>query len=278
MPATSSQHKTGAFIATKVTGIYFRLKADGTKTFYVRYTRPEGKRTFEAAGSWEDAKARLAQVQGKITRGEVVGKSSTTLAQVVEDWQAIRTGKPRSIETQDSHIRLYIAPAIGRMKVRDINRAVVLKWLAGLKRHDGQEGALSDATKAGVLSTLSAVLDLAVDDDIISVNPVKTLGRKQKPRQAKHAGRVLADGQMERLLASVSKRRRPWLVPIIRFTVLTGLRLGEVCGLRWGDVNFESNLLTLSNSSARTGGSVRSRAASPTRSRCCLPCERYSRS
>ena len=246
MSATSSQGKPGAFTATKVTGIYRRNDATGKpgKAFYVRYTRQDGKRTFEAAGSFEDAKRRLAEVQGRITRGEVVGNASTTLSQVIQDWQAIRNVKPRTAEAQDSHLRLYIRPRLGRMKVREVNRAAVLKWLSGLKRQDGREGALSDGTKAAVLSTLSSILDLAVDDDLISVNPVRVLGRKQKPRQAKYEGRVLADGEMERLIAGVSQRRQ-WLVPIIRLTALTGLRLGEVCGLRWGDVDFEQNTLTI---------------------------------
>lgn len=45
--------KVGALVPTKTTGIYYRLKADGYKTFYVRYTRPDGKRAFEATGSFE---------------------------------------------------------------------------------------------------------------------------------------------------------------------------------------------------------------------------------
>ena len=68
--AVASKHKVGALVPTRTTGIYFRLKADGRKTFYCRYTRPDGKRTFEAAGSFEDAKGRLAEVQGKIKKRE----------------------------------------------------------------------------------------------------------------------------------------------------------------------------------------------------------------
>jgi len=68
--ASSQKPRVGRLVPTKTTGIYYRLKANGRKTFYVRYTRPDGKRTFEAAGSFEDAKGRLAEVQGKIKKRE----------------------------------------------------------------------------------------------------------------------------------------------------------------------------------------------------------------
>jgi integrase len=241
--ALSGKHKVGALVPTKTTGIYYRLKANGTKTFYCRYTRSDGKRAFEAAGSFEAAKARLAEVQGRIGKGEVVGDPSTTLKQAVEQWRATRTHvKPRTREGEEAHIRLYFGPLL-RLRVRDINRAKVLGWLAGLTRQDGKPGSLNDRTKAHVLATLSSVLDHAILADIISVNPVKTLGRKQKPRQGKCDYRVLTAEELDAIPAGVGRQK--WMAHLIRCAVLTGLRLGEICALAWGDIDFEAGTITV---------------------------------
>jgi hypothetical protein len=54
--------KTGVFYPTKTTGVYFRLKRNGSKTFYAR--RPDGSRSFEACDSFEAAKSRRAEFVG----------------------------------------------------------------------------------------------------------------------------------------------------------------------------------------------------------------------
>lgn len=248
MSATSSQDKPGAYFATGTTGIYRRNDATGKpgKTFYVRFTRSDGTRTYEAAGGFKEAKRRLHEVQGRITKGEVVGNGSRTLNSVIEDWVDLRTTlKRRSREEQDRHVRLHIKPALGRMRVRDINRAEVKKWLVGLKRKDGKPGPLDDGTKEVILATLISILDLAVDDNLISVNPARTLTKKDKPRQQKsYAERILRDGEYEALLAACGKRL-VWLRPIIHVAYFTALRVGELCGLSWRDLDFENNTVTI---------------------------------
>lgn len=244
MSSRSSQPKVGQFVPTKVTGVYYRLKKNGSKTFYAR--RPDGSRSFEACESFEAAKARRAEFIGKAAKGEVIGNTSRTLNSLIEDWQGLRTTlKPRSREEQDRHVRLHIKPALGRMRVRDINRAVIKTWLAGLKRRDGKPGTLDDGTKEVILATLVSILDLAVDDNLINANPARTLTRKDKPRQRKsYPERILRDGEFEALLAACGKRLG-WLRPILLVAYFTAMREAEVCGLSWRDIDFEKNEVTI---------------------------------
>lgn len=252
MSTQSSSLKVGAFEKTNVTGIYRRQRAAGKPTFYVRFTRPDGKRAWEACESFEHAKGRLAEIGGKLHRGEVVGDASTTVATLVKGWEITReqSVKPRTRSTQNAHTRLYVLPALGRMKVRDVNRAVVLKWLAGLKRQDGDE-PLSDGTKALILATLSSILDYVVMDDLIASNPVKSLSRKSKPHQGKIEARVLGPGEFEALLGAFE--RVPWMRPLVQTTLLGALRLGEVCGLDWQDVDFERGVIVVRQQLGKDG-------------------------
>jgi hypothetical protein len=196
--------KVGELVPTKTTGVYYRLKKNGTKTFYAR--RPDGTRNFEACESFEAAKARRAEFTGKHHKGEVIGNPSTTLRQVIEDWRATRTDvKSKTREGEELHIRVHFGPLM-RRRVRDINRAVILGWLAGLKRHDGKPGPLSESTKAHVFATLTIVLDHAVDADIISVNPCRSITGKKKPRQGKGGFRVLTADELDRLVKGVGQQ------------------------------------------------------------------------
>jgi hypothetical protein len=67
MPVTS-KHKVVRHSPTKTTGIYFSQNARGFKTFECRYVNSEGKRVYEAVGTFEAAKARLADLTNKVNR------------------------------------------------------------------------------------------------------------------------------------------------------------------------------------------------------------------
>jgi integrase len=149
------------------------------------------------------------------------------------------------------HVRLYIRKPLGHLGVRDVTRATVRKWLSELRRQDGKAALLSDGTKALILATLSSILDLAVDDELISSNPCKTLARRHKPRQGKITARLLSDKERDALLAACN--RFEWLRPIIRTALLGALRLGEIVGLDWRDVDFERNVIIVRQNYGKDG-------------------------
>jgi integrase len=70
-------------------------------------------------------------------------------------------------------------------------------------------------------------------------------------RQGKIAARILGDGELEALLASCE--RFTWLQDIILMTLYGALRLGEVCGLEWQDIDFESGQITVRQQIGRDG-------------------------
>jgi hypothetical protein len=96
--ATSASQK---FQRSKVTGIYYRERVGGKRTFYIRYTGHDGKRAWSACESFELAKKRLADVTTKRVTGEVID-TTTTLRELVPKWQAQRDGyiKPWSAATR----------------------------------------------------------------------------------------------------------------------------------------------------------------------------------
>jgi integrase len=233
---------------TNVPGIYYSVDNAGRKTFEVRYTDAAGTRRWSLGhASLTDAKGEQSNITGKTLSGEKVASASTTVADLLPGWNDLRdvTVKAGTRDSERRNVRLHIAPRWGRMKVRDIGKNDITTWLGRLTRADGKP--MNEGTKALILAQFSSLMDYAVDEGVIGSNTCKALSRKAKPRQGKYEAMVLTKEQFPTLIAGVSKRRQ-WLVPILRFAVLTGLRLGEVAGLQWADVNFEAGTIRVARS------------------------------
>jgi integrase len=85
------------------------------------------------------------------------------------------------------------------------------------------------------------------------VNPVRTLDRRDRPKQGDSRHRILSQDEEARLIAYSA--RTPWLRPIVTVALHEALRLGEVVGLEWRDVDFAANRLHVRRSVDR-GGNV----------------------
>jgi integrase len=252
MPVASSQKKmTGRHLPTKVEGVHKSVSPrTGKVTWEARYRDSTGKYVYETCPTFEDAKARRAEMANKGHRGELVVNSTATLSDVLAGWHEWRNIKPRTEKTYDDLTRIHIVPKFGRSRVRDITRADVRAWLNSMNRKDGRDGAISEGTKAVVCATLSNIFDYCVDAGMIGDNPCRTLG-KAKPRQGKIEARILGDGELEALLASCERFK--WLRDIIKMTLYGALRLGEVCGLEWQDIDFDTGRITVRQQVGKDG-------------------------
>jgi integrase len=207
--------------------------------FEVRHPRNgEGRRLFEVVGPrLDEAKARAREVYGDAAPR--VSSVGLTFNDVLADWRAARQVRPGTAKNYDTWLRLYIEPRFGRVKVREISKGMVLRWLNGLQ---GKRGPLAPGTRKLILATLDTVLQHAVDPlGALGSNPVRQLGKKRKPRQSAPRRRILSPEEEARLVAYCAPFA--WLAPIITVTLHQALRLGETLGLQWEDVDFTQNKL-----------------------------------
>ena len=84
------------------------------------------------------------------------------------------------------------------------------------------------------LATLSKVFSLAMDNGVVSNNPCRRVHKLREDNQRK---RYLSVDEEERLMAALIGRRAH-LVPVVQLAIHTGMRRGELLGLRWGNVDF----------------------------------------
>jgi integrase len=219
--------------------VYKSERANGKWVYEVRYpANAEGKRPFVTVGPrLDEAKAQAHKVHSP--DADRIVNVHTKLNEVAESWRKSRNYKTRSAQSFDDIYRLRIERTLGDKKVRDIDKVVILHWLNGLKRLDGKDGELSSGTKALALATLNLVLGHAVNIGVLGAVP--KLDRNVKPKKAENRKRFLTRDEAMRLVAFCGNR--PWLQDIIAVALNQGLRLGEVLGLQWDDVDFANGKL-----------------------------------
>jgi integrase len=215
----------------------------GSGRYRVRITDPAtGERlslgTFATKADAEHAFARAVTEQARGTWVRPAA-STTLLRDYAGQWLASRLGRggaplrPRVRELYGGQLRLHILPSLGEIPLNQLRPATVRAWYARLLEHG--PGA---STTAKCYRLLRAILTTAVDDGLIATNPcaIRGAGAEHAPeRQIPSVEQVFT-------LADVVKNRYRALVLL---AALSGLRRGELFGLRRGDVDAEHRSVTV---------------------------------
>lgn len=107
----------------------------------------------------------------------------------------------------------------------------------------GRDGLRKPATVNLFLTDVRAAFNAARRLGLVDKNPAADV----HPLRADNKRvRELTGAEEQAILAAL----RPAYRPLVRFLILTGLRVSEACGLRWADVDFKAELLTLRETKA----------------------------
>jgi integrase len=181
---------------------------------------------------------------------EDAAPEAMTLKEVADRYLRLVTAGQRSGKGTEGRIRLHILPALGSRPIHAIRPADVEALLAQMEQ-DGY----AEWTRRHVRKHLRAMFDFARrrlratgrDNPVDEVPQVKV---------ARRTPRFLTPSQVEALLQAAGEWRL-----LLLTAVLAGLRKGELCGLRWEDVDLERRVLWVRRSYDTTTKSDRERVA-----------------
>lgn len=141
--------------------------------------------------------------------------------------------KPSSYQAYVNIIHKHILPALGRMPLASISPCVIYDFITSLNN-----SGLSNSTVKGIYRLLSAAMRCAFEEGLILKNPCRRI-KIQRAEQAEQ--RVLTRNEQELVRKSaLNANDLPTLL-----SLYTGMRLGEVCALRWSDIDWEKKTITV---------------------------------
>lgn len=226
-------------------------------------------------GRWEaraiigrtiDGKPKFKYIYRK-TRAEVASELSKVLAELAEDAYIDETkvtfvgwlktwletyAKPSiklsTYTSYETYIRGHITPYFKNLKLKDLNPKILqdffnTKLTSG--RLDNKEGGLSDKTLKNLYNMIHASLKQAYLNEMIKKNICEFI---KVPKVSRKEMRVLTREEQKNLITA-SRNHRLGIVVIL--DLFTGMRLGEILALRWNDIDFNKNIISVKNTIKR---------------------------
>jgi len=191
----------------------------------------------------------------KAEYGGTGGKTGTSasLAAVVEEY--IRHGEaqglaPRTIQEARRTLDTVIRPTIGQVPVVGLTPEHLDGLYVQLLTGEARARPVSPATVRRYHAVISAALARAVKWRWIESNPaaLATLPRVEAKRL-----QVPTVDEVARLIRAAGELSPVWGM-LIKLAVVTGARRGELCALRWTDIDLEAGVLHVRRSLYRVGG------------------------
>jgi integrase len=264
------------------------VEPSGKKTWYVDYTRPNGKRTYHKVGPAEiltvmQARDVAQKFLASVTLGndpikaEEVKKERLTLKQLLFDSYSkwVLDSRKSGQATIDMITRAF--KDFLDLPVEEITLLKIEQWRAEQRQRKNTKGSsLNRYTTA-----LKAVFNWAVKRELMDANPIEKL-EVMSERDSEKKIRFLTDEERERFMAALDARETRirqgrdshniWLEerereympdlknvtfvdyfkPLILVCLNTGARRNAVFSLLWGDIDFERRVVTLRAADAKT--------------------------
>ena len=149
--------------------------------------------------------------------------------------------KPRTYSRYKGLIVQHILPELGDTQIDDLGRRQISEFLIAHQADGNLRGGevLSATSTNLMLTVLNAAFTYACDMDLLPANPCDRIRRVPGPPSRVEAFTREEQRRLEVAIA-VSEDRRLFG---IRLCLYTGLRIGELLGLEWQDVDMEKGIL-----------------------------------
>ena len=184
-----------------------------------------------------------------------------TLGEWMDKWMdeyMIFTIKENTIKGYRSQIDHQIKPFIGHKQLASLTTADIQKFYNKIKKegrvhpHPIHGHVLSDSMVRKIHMMLHEAMEVAVRERYIVRNPTDNTTIPKKTTTEKQ---VLNDSQLNRFLEAI--QGEPYWHDFFYVEVMTGLRRGEICGIKWSDIDFNEGTLCIKRSvSTKEGGGV----------------------
>lgn len=191
-------------------------------------------------GDSKEAEAIWAKMAREINAGEYVEPADMTTGEYLDKWLLEYARHSVRSSTYDSYewaIKQYLKPGLGRILLAKLRPLHIQQHL-----NMQMDSSLSATSVRYQYNILRAALTQAMKWQMLTTNPCAAI---DPPRKEKYKAAVYKPDELQTLLTAAAGTNIH--LPVV-LAVSCGLRRGEVCGLRWRDIDLSKGLLFVRNS------------------------------
>src|SRR5215207_10070502 len=227
--------------------VYPRRNKEGRITGYRgSYFTSDGRRRYLSAKTKTEARRALRKAMADADRGLIFDADSLKVGECLDRWLADSvsdTVKATTFERYEQITRLHLKPTLGTVKLKALTPAHVRSLY-----REKLEAGLSARTVRYIHTTLHKALKQAVMDGLIPRNVTEAVNPPQPTREEMHP----LTPQQAKVLLQTAHEAGDSLEALYVLAVHTGLRQGELLGLKWEDVDLEDGSLQVRRTLATT--------------------------
>ena len=237
----------------------------GPKKYRIKYDVPSinGKRKQKSETllgvSDKEARAIVAKREELVSNGGY-HTDNITISELFEKFMSKKRGLAYNTVNRYEQIhRNYLAKAFGSAPIKHLNRLQLSETYDSWCNGGANGRKICPRTILHVHNLLRGILNWGVRNELITRNIASLLASDELPKSVRPEPRALNEKEV-RLFLSAAKTppkaaktqgtlsSQPWFYPAAAFATYTGCRRGETLALRWSDVNFDQNVVTICRS------------------------------
>lgn len=220
-------------------------RKDGT--YQYRWRTSDHKRHSIYAPTLEELREKEQAVLKDKSDGIRTDAQKVTLNDVYDLWVQLKKGlKDNTFQNYKYMYEQFVRDDLGQHKITTLKRSDIRRFYNYLI----DERCLKVSTVDSIHTVLHQVLDIAVEDcylrNNISDNALKELKQARNLFTEKRKALTIHEQEIFLDFLKKSNMYRHWY-PIFALMVGTGLRVGEAVGLRWDDVDFDNNTISVNH-------------------------------
>lgn len=216
-------------------------------TYEFKWRDKSGGRHSISAVTLEELREKELDVLRDVLDGVKADKNNLAINDLYNSWVQLKRGlKDNTFSNYKYMYTMFVEPDFGKRKIVDLKRSDIRSFY----NHLADERHVQINTIDCIHTVLHQVLELGVEDDYLRYNPsdnaLKELKKARNFEVTKRRALTVLEQELFEAYLSKQGQYHRWY-PIFIIMLWTGMRVGEVTGLRWCDIDLEDDTISVNH-------------------------------
>ena len=216
-------------------------------TYEFKWRDKSGGRHSISAVTLEELREKELDVLRDVLDGVKADKNNLTINDLYNSWVQLKRGlKDNTFSNYKYMYTMFVEPDFGKRKIVDLKRSDIRSFYNYL----ADERHVQINTIDCIHTVLHQVLELGVEDDHLRYNPsdnaLKELKKARNFEVTKRRALTVSEQELFEAYLSKQGQYHRWY-PIFIIMLWTGMRVGEITGLRWSDIDLEDDTISVNH-------------------------------